>query len=48
MKIESTDEWKQAVKKIEKMIDEKFTPLQNRIAELERQLAALHQEQPTA
>lgn len=44
MNIKSTDEWKQAVKEVEKMIDAKVTPLQNRVAELERQLAALHQD----
>ena len=48
MKIESTDEWKQAVKKVEKMIDEKVNPLKNRVAELERQLEALYQDKPKA
>lgn len=48
MKLEATEEWKQAVKKVEKMIDEKVTPLQKRVDELEHQLAALHQDKQKA
>ena len=46
MNIKSSPEYKEAMKVVEKMINTKIKPLQERIAHLEKALQELRQEKP--